>query len=249
MLELNRVTVEARLKAVSLKLPSTGLIGVIGANGAGKSTLLKAIAGQLHDFTGEICWQDKLLTQFTPRQRRQLLSWLPQSPTIVGRLTVLEILKIGAVNLDLSSQQRQQRIATVVRDFELTLLTQRCYQELSGGEQRRVHLAVCFLNEAPLMLLDEPTSGLDIGHALKLLQDLRSKASQDHLILVAIHDLALAAQFCDQIVLLDEGHLISFGTPNEAMQNQHISSCFEIELEWFCTDNGVAILPFTKPKI
>ena len=122
-------------------------------------------------------------------------------------------------------------------------MSARALSTLSGGEQQRALLARALVGQPKLLLCDEPTSALDINHQLHTMQLLQQRSGQGQLVLCCLHDLPLAARFCDQLVLLNEGKLIDVGGPAKVLSDANLAQVFGIKALWFCEDSGVAWLP------
>lgn len=240
-LTLKHVHIAGRLNMAQCVMSTSQFIGVIGPNGAGKSTLLAAIAGLLPVPQQSIFLQQQDLNQLTVQQRRQLVSYLPQLAGVNTPVTVLQVLQQGLVNL-LLKIPASKAIEQICEEFNLTNLLARKITELSGGEQRRVHVARACLGDADLALFDEPGTGLDIGYQLELMDHLKARSQRGKLVVAALHDLAMAAQYCDQLLLLHHGQLIAFGPPKEVLTKQNLADTFGIHATWLCNQDGVALL-------
>lgn len=241
MLRVSGLTITGRLQLFDWRVHQPQFIGVIGTNGAGKSTLLSALAGLLPVAPQTIMLQLHDLAQLSAQQRRQQISYLPQFASVTTPVTVLQVLQQGLVNLQLS-QAPEQAIAGVCDEFRLGALLARPITQLSGGEQRRVHVARACLGAPQLVLFDEPGTGLDIGYQLELMDHLKARSQQGQLVIAALHDLALAAQYCDQLLLLHQGQLLAMGPPNQVLSAEHLATSFGITATWLCNDHGVALL-------
>lgn len=242
MLVIESISLERRLDAIACDIKPQQLVGVIGANGAGKSTLMKLIAGLIKPQAGAITWQGKDITQLSAIQRRQLIAYLPQQAHFVEPVPVQTLMDTSQVNLREDAQQllswRQQSIQT----FALSEFLQRPIHELSGGEQRRVQLACIDAMHRPIVVADEPTASLDLNYQLMTMDWFRKLAHGGTLVLVAIHDIALAARYCDSLLMLDQGKLIGYGTPNEVLSDANLAQAYQVSVEWLCNEHGVAML-------
>lgn len=242
MLELSALSVRSRLKGVSWTASSGQLIGILGANGAGKSTLLACMAGQLEPDSGGCYWQQQQVSSMPMQRRRQLISYLPQHPSVSTPVSVGHVLATGLVNLRLPVTL-SERVTQVAHEFGLTELLSRPMTQLSGGEQRRVHLARSLSSDSALTLCDEPVAGLDLFYQLRVMELLKQRTRGGQLICIALHDLALAARYCDQLVLLHQGQLLASGQPMQVLTTENMRRAYSIEARWWCDDDGVAMLP------
>ncbi|CUA88369.1 ABC transporter ATP-binding protein [Pseudidiomarina woesei] len=242
MLEVVNLNISNRLSSLSVSVPSGQLVGVIGPNGAGKSTLLKAIAGLTHIEQGQVEYEQTDLRHYSAYKRRQLLSYLPQFSQFNEPVTVAELLQLSQMNIRASSAELARWQKNAMKSFQLDNLSNRPITELSGGEQRRVAIACMATGNRSLMLLDEPVSGLDLYYQLLTMDWLRSRVKQGATVVIALHDLALAAQYCDQILMLDKGEAVAFGDPNDVLSDTNLAHTFQVSVDWLCNDNGVAML-------
>ena len=247
MLTLRQISVEGfnkpRLNNLNLTLNDAQLVGIIGGNGAGKSTLIQTIAGLLPQATGECVFKQRVLTEISASERAKVMAYLPQFEQPQWDITVIELLQIGMLQLSLSKQQRQQRIELQLKQCDLEPLANRLLSTLSGGERQRALLARALVSDPALLLCDEPTAALDIKHQLQTMALLRRQAGQGQLVLCCLHDLSMAARFCDQLVLLDNGNLVDAGSPAKVLSDKNLASAFGVNAEWFCSASGVAWIP------
>ncbi len=246
ILAINQLHIADRVAMTQLQIAEPQLVGVIGPNGSGKSTLLAALAGLLPLASGAVRFNQYDVSQLGAEQRRQLISYLPQTAAVTTAVTVAQVLQQGLVNLRLP-RSAHEVLAAVADEFHLSALWSRPITELSGGEQRRVQVARACLGAAEMGLFDEPGSGLDIGHQLELMDYLKARSQRGQLVIVALHDLGLAAQYCDRLVLLHEGQVAAFGSPAEVLTDARLAAIFGIAATWLCNDDGVALLAKRLP--
>ena len=190
-------------------------MGVIGPNGAGKSTLARLLCGQLKPTSGSILIDGKPLPAF--RERRHIVGLVPQNIGLYPHLSGTENLEVFA---KLFRLPRSERVAAIDRSLRLVEMTPRAHvrvEEMSGGMQRRINVAVATLMSPPVIVFDEPTAGVDqpardvIHHLAKRLSE------QGHVVCLVTHELEQAERLCDSIVLLEKGRLHAFGTPSEIL--------------------------------
>ena len=220
---------------------------VIGPNGAGKTTLLRAVAG-LVPFDGSIRLLGRETSSLRRRELARMLAIVPQAPATPPWMTVAEYVLLGRTPFlrALASESRDD-IAAVRRALErldLGGLADRLLGTLSGGERQRVVVARALAQEAPVILLDEPTSALDIGHqqqALELLDSLRGDVGLT--LVAAMHDLTLAAQFADRMILLDRGRVVADGAPVDVLTEARLARHYEASVTVLEVDGRVAVLP------
>ena len=209
------------LGEVSLGVPAGAWICLIGPNGAGKTTLLRSIAG-LVDFAGRISVSDRPVDRLGRRELSRLMAYVPQRSQVPEAMTVTDYLLLGRTPyihyLGTESRRDLGIVAGVMNRLELRALAGRPLGSLSGGELQRAILGRALAQQARVLLLDEPTSALDIGHqqqVLELVDALRSEQSLT--VVTAMHDLTLAGQFADELLLLDGGRAVAWGPARDVL--------------------------------
>ncbi|MET8474908.1 FHA domain-containing protein [Streptomyces sp. NPDC006422] len=207
------------LKDVSFGVPEKSLIAVIGPSGSGKSTLLKALTGYRPADEGDVLYDNRnLYTQFA--ELRQRIGLVPQDDILHKELTVKKALKYAAklrFPADTSEQERQQRIDEVLRELKLDIHKEKKVTSLSGGQRKRVSVALELLTKPSLIFLDEPTSGLDPGMDRDVMQLLRGLSDDGRTVLVVTHSVAELA-LCDKLLVMAPGGSVAyFGPPEEAL--------------------------------
>jgi iron complex transport system ATP-binding protein len=247
MLEISDLTLaygeRVALRDVSLSLARGELLGVVGPNASGKSSLIRAITNVVTPQRGEIRLGGSLVRRLSRRELSLRVAVVPQNPTLPETFTTLELVLMGRTpHLGLLQSERRADWAAVRRALEQTdamELADRRIGELSGGERQRVVVARALAQEAPLLLLDEPTAHLDVGHqatVLELLQRLCRDDGADGLpkaVLAVVHDLTLAAQYCDRLAMLSEGRLMALGSPQEVLSPQVLASVYRTQVSVF----------------
>ncbi len=255
MLEVSRVTVRLGgrpvLAEVSLDVAPGAFVGVIGPNGAGKSTLARAVAGLVvHD--GEILVADRRRDECGARAWARLVAYVPQRPVLPGGMTVTDYVLLGrsAHHPYLGAETaRDRRVAAgVLERLDLGGFARRTLAELSGGESQRVVLARALVQEAPVLVMDEPTTSLDLGHSqrvLALTDELRSERALS--VLCTLHDLTLAGQHADRLVVLRAGAAIAEGTPAEVLTEALVATVFDADVEILAGRDGPIVVPRLRP--
>ena len=223
------------LSDVTLQLEPGEVLGVLGPNGAGKSTLLGALCGELTASEGEVLLDDKALNQWTGTQRAQRLAVLPQVSTLDFAFRVEEVVGMGRLPHQTGRIRDAQIIAAALQAADVGHLTGRSYTALSGGERQRVHLARVLAQLWPgeagqTLLLDEPTSMLDPLHQHTTLQSIREFADHGAAVLVILHDLNLAARYCDRILLLENGRPHALDTPQQVLRPEPLKAVFGLDV-------------------
>lgn len=217
-----------RVQQVDISLKAGELTVLLGANGAGKSTLLKALAGELA-FSA-----DRLAL---PAQ----LSYLPQSRECAWSLTCADVVALGLLP-DYAADAAHPHVNAVMSDCDCLQFADTPIHTLSGGEQARVLLARALVSKAPLLLADEPLAALDPAHQLAMMTVLQRHAHiQGKAVLLVLHDIALAARFADQVMVLKSGRMLASGCVDEVLTQETLLRAFGVE---FAVD-----LSATPPRI
>ncbi|WP_019342692.1 heme ABC transporter ATP-binding protein [Stutzerimonas stutzeri] len=223
------------LTGVDVKLRSGEVLGVLGPNGAGKSTLLGAMSGELPISAGELLLQQKPLHDWSAPERARCLAVLPQSSSLSFGFRVDEVVGLGRLPHDSGLAADRVIVSAALHAADAQHLAQRSYLSLSGGEQQRVHLARVLAQLWPgrsgqVLLLDEPTAMLDPLHQHSILHAIRQFAELGGAVLVILHDLNLAARYCDRLLLLADGRVRLAGTPDQVLQAEPLRSVFGLDV-------------------
>lgn len=226
-----QIDARALLTDVSLQLQAGELLGVVGPNGAGKSTLLKMLAGVRAPDSGTLLLDGKAFDSYPAAQRARMLAYLEQRPSVHWPLSVRQVVALGRLPHGELALHGVAAIDEAMAYTDTAALQQRSFHTLSEGEKMRVNLARVLATQPRLILADEPTAALDPWHQLQVLELLRKLASEGMGILVVLHDLGLAARFCERLVLLDNGRVISSGSPREVLTREHLAGTYHIDAE------------------
>ncbi len=223
------------LQGLDLEALDGDLVGVVGPNGTGKTTLLRLISGVLSPSQGRVYVCGKDLALLNAAERARLVSVVPQSPMLPLSFRVLDLVLMGRTpHLKLLQWEGPRDLEIARKTMEMTdiwSLANRDIGSLSGGEKQRALVALALTQEAPVMLLDEPTSSLDLAHQTGIMDLVRSvQRDRGGAVVVAMHDLTLAAQYCDRIVILSEGHCFAQGTPDAVLTRENISRVYGAEV-------------------
>lgn len=229
------------IKEMSFSIDNGEFIGLLGANGSGKSTILKLASGLLKTSSGYVNLWNKSVSSYRNRDRAKLLSYLPQLLDINIPFTVKELVGMGRYPYDILPELTVDDALEIVglEDKAGALIT-----NLSGGERRRVYIAMTLLQGAGLLLLDEPLANLDIKYQvelIKLLKELRDRRSIS--VVMALHDINIAFQF-DRIMLIKEGNMLSVGSPEEVMTGEILKEAFGVDVEIKKEDSGRVFLRY-----
>lgn len=242
------VTLSARkvLDDISLAMDAGEVVGLLGPNGAGKSTLMRA-AAQLHSFEGQVLVQGSDAASLSPTRRARLIAHLPQTRTIGWRITVRDLVGLGRMPFRTfgtrPTKEDLEAVETAMQLTDTSHLADRIASELSGGEQARVLTARAVAQTTPLLIADEPASGLDPAHQIRLMQAMRRLADQGRAVLVSLHDLTLAARWCDRVILLDKGRLVAEGRPQDVLTQSLLATIYGVQTFKAQAEAGLIIAP------
>ncbi len=223
------------LRGVSLSLRSGEIIALLGANGAGKTTLIRALNGTLPVASGEIELDGRRLSWLSRREIVRNIAVVAQENETRFPVTVLEFVLSGrfihgnAFGWETDVDIEFARNA--LKDCDLSEFESRLMNNLSGGERQRVVLARAIATNARILLLDEPTANLDLAHQAMMFRLVRERCRESHHSAVVItHDLNLAAEFADEIIMLRDGRIAAAGKPEEVLTAENIRKCFAVDV-------------------
>ncbi|MFF4779625.1 ABC transporter ATP-binding protein [Microtetraspora fusca] len=236
---------------ITVEITPGGLTGLLGPNGSGKSTLLRLLAGLLRPRGGAVLLDGHDLDRLPRRDVARRMAVVAQEVSTDAELTVLDVVLLGRIphrrrlaaaasKTDLAHARR------ALRRCGLADLEHRRWSTLSGGERQRVNIARALAQEPSELLLDEPTNHLDIAHQLTLLDLL---AATPVTVVTALHDLNLAAQYCDHLLLLHEGRLIAAGPPGQVLTEETVERVYRVRAEITTSATGRPSLRFLSSSI
>ena len=215
------------LRDLDLTVPGGARLGLIGPNGSGKTTLLRAVAG-LVPHRGQVQIGDAPPGSLSRRELARRIALVPQTPAVPAGMTVSDYVLLGRTPyipyLGTETRRDLAIVADVLDHLDLGAFAGRALDSLSGGERQRAVLARALAQQAPVLLLDEPTTGLDVGHQQQVMELVDTLRRDLELTVVsAMHDLTLAGQFADQLVLLDRGRVAAAGPPRAVLTEEVIA--------------------------
>ncbi len=220
------------LHGLDLDLSERELVGLIGPNGAGKTTLLRALAGLLAPEAGRVTLSGKPLASLPPRSLAREVGYLPQGGGSYWPVTAAELVMLGRMPhlgpWRKPGARDEAAVAAALAATDAAHLAARKVTQLSGGERMRVLLARALAGEPRLLLADEPVSGLDPYHRLEAMEHLRALARDGKGVAVVLHDLTLAARYCDRLVLLDGGGIVAEGAPSDVLSADRLASVYRV---------------------
>lgn len=245
-----RANGRALLSDIDLTLEPGHLVGVIGPNGAGKTTLLRVLANLRPPEGGSVLYNGATAAQMGRQTLARQLAYLAQGAIVHWPLTVEHLVGLGRLpyrrlwHTDPSADHRA--ITAALRATETESLRHRTLATLSGGERMRVLLARALAVEAAALLADEPIAGLDPYHQLQVMELLRETARRGATVVVVLHDLTLAARFCDRLVLLDMGCAVADGAPEAVFTAAHLTRVYRISVLRDPHDCTLYVVPWTR---
>lgn len=219
------------LQGIGFELAAGEVLGVLGANGAGKSTLLRCLLGLQRRASGEVRLQGRPLEAFDGPALARQMAWVPQPKGAGMGLSVVDVVALGRLPHRgvATASDNEAAVLAALRTMRLEALALRPMAELSGGERQRVLIARALAQQCPLLLFDEPTSDLDLRHQLGTLQTVRDLArSRGVGALVVMHDLALAARFCDRLLLLADTRMLAIGPWREVLTPERLRRAYGV---------------------
>ena len=242
LLEASGVHVElggqAILRNVDVTVRRGEVVGLVGPNGAGKSTLLRVVTGMLRPSAGAVAIEGDALGALARRELAMRVAVVQQLPEAPPTMRVRDLVVLGRhPHLGLLARESRHDfdvVAEAMRRAGCDRFADRELGSLSGGERRRAFIARALAQEATLLLLDEPTSNLDAHAQVEILELVADLAAGGSGVLLIVHDLTLAAAYCDRVVLLDRGEVVAEGPPSEVVTSEHVQRVY---------GSGVAVLP------
>ncbi|MDI6826980.1 MAG: heme ABC transporter ATP-binding protein [Armatimonadota bacterium] len=219
------------LDNISFEVRSGEFVGIIGPNGSGKSTLLRAMTGILPPSSGSVKFEGQEISQIPSRSLALRIAVVPQESLIAFDFTVLEVVLMGRAphlgRFEIEDQDDLEVAKEALKRTNLFHLTSRKIGELSGGERQRVMIARALAQDTDILFLDEPTAHLDINYQVEILNLLKQE-NEEHskTIVVVLHDLNLAAEFCDRLLMLHKGKLYADGTTDEVITASNVQKVY-----------------------
>jgi len=233
------LTIGKRLRDVDVEIEPGHITAICGPNGAGKSTLLTALAGLLVPDSGQVGIDGTDIAAMHPRTRAQRIGYLPQDGEAAWDVAVRSLVALGRMP---HGDDGAEAVEKALAALDLVPLATRPISKLSGGEKARALLARVLAGEPEWLLADEPLAALDIGHQLTLLRHLRQVADGGAGVVLVLHDLSLAMNHADHVVVLDQGKLIASGSPEAALSETVIANVWGVATKWIGEAGGRALI-------
>ena len=217
------------LHGVEIDVPSGTMVGIVGPNGSGKTTVLRACYRALKPVLGGVWLDDEQVWELGARRSAQSIAVVAQENSMEFDFTAAEVAAIGRIphmsGFDRETEHDRELVFESLDTMGLVHLAHRSFNRMSGGERQRVLIARALVQESGVLILDEPTNHLDIRYQLDVLHHVRSLGMT---VLAALHDLNLAADWCDQIYVIQDGAIVAGGTPETALRPEVVSEVFGV---------------------
>ncbi|MBT5074234.1 MAG: ABC transporter ATP-binding protein [Kordiimonadaceae bacterium] len=244
-LEENRI-----LSDVSFEVPSGKLVGLIGPNGAGKSILIKSILGLIDGASGDISLDGKDINSWSIKERAQKISYAAQGAPVHWPLTVGHLVSLGRIPhlspWQSTSTLDQTLTLDAMKKTDVDHLVSRSTTTLSGGERARAMLARAIVTGCEFLLADEPIEALDPYHQMKIMDILKELAETGHGVLLVLHDVNFAQKYCDELILLNEGQIISKGLPEDVLSDENLLKAYQVKATRLEKNGEVFIIPTSR---
>jgi len=235
------------LDGVSLDLAPGELVGLIGPNGAGKTTLLRACASLVPLSSGDLFLSGRPLQAWRRWERARTVGYLAQDRVVLWPISAGRLVALGRLPYlgpwDALPEADEAEVVKAMAATDVLHLAARAVTELSGGELTRVLLARLLAGAPAVLLADEPVSGLDPAHAMQVLAIFREMARTGRTVVVVLHDLTLAARFCDRLVLMDAGAIVADGAPLQVLTAAHLARTYGITADIFSSGDAPTVVP------
>ena len=224
---------EPLLDGVDLQAERGQFVGLVGPNGAGKTTLLRTIAGIISHGRGAVRLEGADLMSLSTREVAERLALVPQIAPYTHGFSATELVLMGRYphlgRFQIEGKEDDRIVHNAMRLSETEQFADRTLDTLSGGERQRVFVARALAQQARILLLDEPTANLDVLHQFKVMDIVRGLVDDGLTAVAAIHDLNMAARYCDRLVVMCGGRVLAEGSPREALTRETIRSAFGVE--------------------
>lgn len=238
-ISVRNIQIGSRLRDVTASFESGRITAICGPNGAGKSTLLSVMAGLLMPDSGAVKLGERMLADIPQRECARRIGFLPQNGEIAWDVSLRTLVALGRMP---HGDDAVEPVERAIAALELGDLADRPMSRISGGEKARALLARVMAGEPEWILADEPLAALDLGHQLTLLRHLRDAADKGAGIVIVLHDLALAMNHADRVVVLDDGALAADGTPQDALSADIIDRVWRVAAHWIGEPGGRALI-------
>lgn len=232
------------LRDINMRVGDGEILGIIGPNGSGKSTLLKCMDRILKPQVGSVLLNEENINRIHARTLAQKIGFVPQSESGNFPVTVFDTILMGRKpHFDWKPSERDlKKVSGIIKLMNLEKLAMRDMGEISGGERQKVIIARALAQEPDVILLDEPTNNLDLRHQLEVLNLIKELAEGRMTAVIGIHDLNLAARFCDKFVMLKDGVIYAAGGL-ESLDSENLEAVYDVKVDVVDSDGRKLIIP------
>lgn len=217
----------------SIEFEEGKVYGIIGPNGSGKSTFIKALAGIVKIFEGKVFYNQTNIFSLSDIERAKIISYMPQNVFSNFPFTVFDIVMMGRYPHEKSRFSNDKKSKQIVEEkIDTVELTEKKYSnilQISGGERQRTSFARVLAQESKVLLLDEPNSSLDITYQEKILNIVKNEVRSGKIAIVVLHNIKLAAKFCDVVILMKDGRIVDFGNPQNVINEENIKKVYNTQ--------------------
>lgn len=242
MLAADNLTLAGRLAGATATLRPGEVTAICGPNGAGKSSLLACLAGLLQADSGAVSLGGAALAKLPARERARAIGYLPQTPEIAWDVSVETLVALGRIPWPvLPAGEEAEAVAAALAAMDLAALRHRPVSRLSGGERARALMARVLAGTPRWLLADEPLANLDLAHSARLVAQFREVAGQGAGVVLVLHDLPQAMNHADRVLVLEGGHVVADGPPQQALSEEVIDSVWGVQARWLGEPGSMAL--------
>jgi iron complex transport system ATP-binding protein len=223
------------LQDISFSVGEGELLSILGPNGVGKSTLFRCILGLPSGYTGEVLVDGINARSFSAREAAKHIAYIPQSSHPMFNYSVFDIVLMGRTSglgsFRSPGKADREKCLRALEKIGISHLAGRCFHRLSGGEQQLVLIARALAQDAPILMLDEPTANLDYGNQLRVLEQVRKLAAEGYTVIQTTHNPEQSYLFSDRILAIQNGRVLTQGTPAEVLTAENMEELYQVEVE------------------
>lgn len=257
ILRLNNVAfsygLKRNLENIDVSAGKGEFIGLMGPNGSGKTTMMRCISGLLRIQEGKIYIEGSDLTRMKVQEIARVCAGIPADVPDDFHLSVKEYVALGRYpfikNFWWEDEEDEEIVNSALQEFGVTHLGDRKLDEISSGEKARVLLAKGVTQKPRLMLVDEPSAHLDLKYKLQVMESLRDLSRKGVTVITASHDINLLSKYCDKVILISKGHIVSVGKPCDVINEESIRSVYEVDVDLIRKGDEVFVLPLSTCSI
>ena len=232
------------LTDVNLDIEPGMVVGLLGPNGTGKSTLLGVLTGDLEPNSGEVLLDGRHIASYSRKMLARTRAVMPQSSDFPFSYLVRDIVAMGRASWDTGDVENDALVDAAMARADVASMQDRDITSLSGGEAARVTLARVLAQDSSIVFLDEPTAALDVSHQERTMATCAELADEGKTVVAVMHDIQLAAAYCDLIALMHRGRIVNYGPPREVLTSERLSEIYQWPIRVLTLDDGeLAVIP------